>query len=131
MALLSSPSSIVDDIDAGSHTVPLPVLFFHRLLEDGNNSTSSNSTRTQAEESYNDAQTIRNTLRIYGTMFVVMLLVFSHLRKKFPRVYNTRSWVGSIQTPLAERQFGYLSWIWNVYLVSDSEMLDECGMDAL
>jgi Late exocytosis, associated with Golgi transport len=114
------------------------VFLFHRFLEeddaDTNNtsSTTTNSTTTPtATESYNDAVTIRNTLRIYGTLFVVIILVFSYLRQKFPRLYNIRSWVEHIQTPLADRQFGYLSWMYKVYLVTDAEMLDECGMDAL
>eukprot|EP00529_Nitzschia_sp_RCC80_P004580 CAMPEP_0113497682 /NCGR_PEP_ID=MMETSP0014_2-20120614/30758_1 /TAXON_ID=2857 /ORGANISM="Nitzschia sp." /LENGTH=943 /DNA_ID=CAMNT_0000391633 /DNA_START=249 /DNA_END=3080 /DNA_ORIENTATION=- /assembly_acc=CAM_ASM_000159 len=116
------------------NTVPHALTFIHRLLEDddGTNSTTSNSTSsTEAEETYNDAATIRNTLRIYGSLFVVLLVLFCYLRKKFPRAYNVRSWAEDIQTPLAERQYGYLSWMWKVYLVSDSEMLDECGMDAL
>ena len=123
-----------------ANTVPHAALtFLHRILEDDggiSNSTSSSTTTnstsgTEAEETYNDAATIRNTLRIYGTLFVVLLLLFCFLRKKFQRAYNVRSWVEDIQTPLAERQYGFLSWMWKVYLVSDSEMLDECGMDAL
>ncbi|KAL3942356.1 MAG: hypothetical protein SGARI_000293 [Bacillariaceae sp.] len=57
--------------------------------------------------------------------------MFCILRKKYPKVYDLRNWVESIQSPLAKKQFGFLSWMYKLYLISDTELLDECGMDAL
>eukprot|EP00339_Tiarina_fusa_P008824 CAMPEP_0117054938 /NCGR_PEP_ID=MMETSP0472-20121206/38072_1 /TAXON_ID=693140 ORGANISM="Tiarina fusus, Strain LIS" /NCGR_SAMPLE_ID=MMETSP0472 /ASSEMBLY_ACC=CAM_ASM_000603 /LENGTH=882 /DNA_ID=CAMNT_0004770715 /DNA_START=137 /DNA_END=2785 /DNA_ORIENTATION=- len=71
----------------------------------------------------NDAQVLKDTLRVYGTFFVIVLILFSFLRRKFPRVYNLRNWVDDLKTPLAKEKHGFL--------ITDSEMMDECGMDAL
>ncbi|KAG7370337.1 protein of unknown function DUF221-domain containing protein [Nitzschia inconspicua] len=92
-----------------------------------NTTTSSSSTSS----SFNDAATLRNTLRVYGVFFLIVLLVFCYLRKRYVRVYNVRSWVSEWKTPLANEQYGFFSWMYKLYLLSDTELLDECGMDAL
>ena len=89
---------------------------------------ASNSTQTVDT---NDAAKLRNTLRVYGSIFLVLLLLFCFLRRKYPRAYNLRSWIEENKTVLADEQFGFLSWMWRLFFVSDSDMLDECGMDAL
>jgi hypothetical protein len=78
-----------------------------------------------------DSVVLKNTLRIYGTLFVVILFIFCFLRRRYPEVYNLRAWVEEIKTPLAENQHGTFSWMWRLFFVSDSEILDECGLDAL
>lgn len=35
------------------------------------------------------------------------------------------------QTPIAIRQHGYFSWIWMQRMVTDDELMHECGLDAL
>jgi hypothetical protein len=79
----------------------------------------------------NDAVVLKNTLRVYGTFFVIVLIIFSYLRRKYPRVYNLRNWVEDLKTPLAQEKHGFFSWMWKLFLITDSEMMDECGMDAL
>jgi TolA-binding protein len=91
----------------------------------------TNQTTYQNNQSFNDAATLRNTLRIYGILFLVVLVVFCWLRQKYPRVYNLRNWVPELETPLAKKQYGFFGWMYQLYLLSDSELLDECGMDAL
>lgn len=78
-----------------------------------------------------DGQDLRNTLRLYGTIFVCILLAFCWLRRKFPNVYNVRNRVEDLKTPLASEHRGLFAWMWRVFGITDSEMLDECGMDAL
>lgn len=96
--------------------------------EDRSRLLQSNSTSSSTQ---NDAVTLRNTLRFYGSIFVVFTLLFCYLRTRYPRVYNVRNWVATLKIPLAADQFGFASWLYRVWLVSDYEMLDECGMDAL
>jgi hypothetical protein len=35
------------------------------------------------------------------------------------------------QTHLAEEQYGFFSWMWMLNTITDDEILDHCGMDAL
>lgn len=74
---------------------------------------------------------LANSLRIYGGLFVVVMLVFCWLRKKFPRAYNVRGWVDELRTPLADEQYGFCDWIWKLNSIEEKVMMDECGMDAL
>lgn len=78
-----------------------------------------------------DAQVIKDTLRVYGSAFGLMLFVFCIVRKRYPRLYVVRRWAPKIQCELAQQEYGFLSWIWKVYGPSDEEILDQCGMDSL
>ena len=53
------------------------------------------------------------------------------MRLQFPRAYAVRSWVERIKSSLADDQFGFFSWAWEVILIDDEAFLEECGMDAL
>ena len=104
----------------------------HRLLQNATDDAVDDDTASETElTDGNDSQILKGTLRVYGSFFVFMLILFSYLRRKFPRVYSLRTWVDDLKTPLAKDQFGYITWLWKVFLVTDSEMMDECGMDAL
>lgn len=93
----------------------------------------SNSTNDDDDETitYNDAQVLRDTFMVYGSVMVVIVLLFCWARRRYPKVYNLRQWVDPIKSDLAEDQFGFFSWMWKVYMVTEDELLDECGMDAL
>ena len=111
--------------------------FLHRNLEEENNATTTTddddvggSDETELIDG-NDSVVLKNTLRLYGTFFVCVLILFSYLRRKFPKIYNLRSWVEDLQTPLAKEKHGFFNWMVKVLLVTDSEMMDECGMDAM
>lgn len=93
--------------------------------------TDDTTTDDEALVEYDDGEVLRNTFMVYGSIMLVIILVFCWARRRFKKVYNTRSWVDPIKTKLAEDQFGFFSWMWNVYHVTDDELLDECGMDAL
>ena len=79
----------------------------------------------------NDSEVLRNTMVVYGGLFSVLFVLFCCLRQRYPKIYNIRSYVDELKTSLAEDQLGTFSWLYKVFLISDSEMLDECGMDAL
>lgn len=79
----------------------------------------------------NDSEVIRDTLRLYGSIFLCLFLAFCFLRQWFPRFYNVRSWAPRVKTELADEQYGLIDWIWKVWRVSSDEIRDECGLDAL
>lgn len=81
------------------------------------------------EEVVSDSQVLKETFMIYGPLFAAFWLLFCCLRKR--KAFNLRSWVPALQCDLAKEQYGFLSWTWRVYGVSDDEILNQCGMDAL
>ena len=79
-----------------------------------------------------DSTIIRNTLRVYGTVYLACFLAFCFLRQRFNKYYNIRSWVPEMKCNLAVTQtYGFFSWCWKVFYVSDDELLDQIGMDSL
>lgn len=98
-------------------------------------STAPSSTPTTFEQKFinsNDAQIIAQTFRLYGSLYLGFFVSFCYLRRKFPVLYNIRSWVPEIKTDLATNQeYGFFSWCWQVFKISDDDLLDTCGMDAL
>lgn len=82
----------------------------------------------------NDTAIIRETLRIYGSFYVLFFFLFCYLRSspRFARYFNIRSWVHDLKCDLAITQdYGFFSWAWKVFYVSDDDLLKQCGMDAL
>jgi hypothetical protein len=78
-----------------------------------------------------DAQVIKDTLRVYGSAFGLMIFAFCIVRKRYPRLYIVRRWAPKVQCELAQQDYGFLSWMWKVYGPTDEEILDQCGMDSL
>jgi len=99
----------------------------YRLLQD--NTTNSNNSTTS--DVYNDSEVLRATFVVYGSVLIGAFLLFCYLRRKFPRPYNLRNWVDHLKTPIAKHQYGFLSWMWQLNAVTEDEILNECGMDAL
>lgn len=80
----------------------------------------------------NDSEIIRGTLRIYGSLYLVIFLVFCFARRRYPKLYNLRSWVPELKCSLAQTQsYGFFNWAWRVFRVHDDDLLANCGMDAL
>ena len=109
-----------------------PVEIAWRLLQDAND-TVGNETSSNDEDAviYDDSQVLRDTFVVYGSIMVVIILLFCWARRRFPNVYNIRNWVEHLKSPLAADPHGFFSWIWKVYLVTEDELLDECGLDAV
>lgn len=87
-------------------------------------------TRTPLIEGNQD-QALRNTIQIYAPLYALVLTIFCYLRRKYPKIYNVRSWVPQLKTDLAKEQFGYFNWIWKISSIEDIDMMDQCGMDAI
>lgn len=86
------------------------------------------------EETYDsesDSQVLRETFLLYGPLFAVIWLLFCWVRRRFPRAYSVRSWQQKLKCDLARDQHGFFSWAWRLYRVTDGEILEQCGMDAL
>lgn len=90
-------------------------------------STTAEKALAQAD----DDLTLKNTLRVYGSLFLALMLLFCHLRRKYPHIYNIRGWVDGLKTDLAKEQYGFINWVWKVFGIDDAEMMDQCGMDAI
>ena len=99
----------------------------------GNHSANNNPNDSWASADFKDSEVLSASIKIYGSTLFALVLLFSCLRLQFPRVYNVRDWVddSTLRTHLAADQFGFVSWMWRVYEVSDNDMMEECGMDAL
>ena len=78
-----------------------------------------------------DSRDLRNTMKLYGSLLLVILTVFCIVRRKYPHVYNLRNRLVDLQTPLAQDARGTVGWMWKLFGIADVVIMDECGMDAL
>ena len=95
--------------------------------EDAGATTSENGDLQE----YNDGKVLRATFLVYGSVLLGVFVLFCYVRRKFPRPYNIRNWVEELKTPIAAQQHGFVSWLWQLNTVSEDEILEECGLDAL
>lgn len=104
-----------------------------RSLEQSINATPSAApTASETISESNDALIIRETLRVYGSLYLIFFLAFCYLRRKFPKYYNIRSWVPEMECELAHAEYpGWFSWAWRVMYVNDTQLLQNIGMDGL
>lgn len=81
----------------------------------------------------NDSEIIRDTLRLYGSIFLACLLTYEFfLRKRYPRLFNIRSWVDEHKCDLALKEYPKpFSWMWQVFQISDDDLMDNIGLDTL
>ena len=131
-----------DCIDTITIPSPSPTGAPKKSIKDLINDAIGDSSGEMNDDEWNpsnlsDGVFIRQTLNLYGSIFVVSLALFCVVRKMFPRAYNLRSgWISEdrVKSNLLAKnpeKFGCISWMWKVWLVSDVELTDECGMDAL
>ena len=79
-----------------------------------------------------DTNSLRNTLRLYGSIFVVLFLLFCFLRQKYPNVYQVRGvYDKEYKTDLAKDKHGFFSWVRFLWNIDDDTLLEEIGMDGL
>ena len=103
----------LDDVD---------LLTSARFLQDEASPTSTPLT---------DTEIVKQTCRVYGSIFLVVFLLFLFLRPRYPRIYNIKKSFPSLHSSLADDSFGAISWIWKVFSVSYEELAEHCGMDAM
>jgi hypothetical protein len=78
-----------------------------------------------------DSSVLRDTLRVYGSLFLMLFSVFCCARVCYPRAFNVRSWADNLHSKLADTHYGYIDWTWKLWLISDDDFREACGMDAL
>jgi hypothetical protein len=79
----------------------------------------------------NDSSIIRETLRLYGSFYLCCFLLYCVLRRRYPLLFNVRSWVPELECELAKREYGLFDWFWKVFGFTDEEIFKDCGMDAM
>lgn len=85
----------------------------------------------EEDEDIKDWQTLRTTLMIYIPLFLVFTIIYSFVRKRFPKVYNVRHEVDRIRCTLAEDQLDTRTWMYTVLKIPERELIDECGLDGV
>jgi len=74
---------------------------------------------------------IARNLQIWGVIFVVLGIAYCFIRPRFPKIYNPRNEHKRLNCELASRETGTFSWIWVLWRVSEEELIDQCGLDAV
>lgn len=83
-------------------------------------------------DSPTDSRLVRQTLRLYGSIYGGSLLLFLLFRRLFPRAFNIREWSSTQKSKIASFKYANdVSWLWQVFQVSDIELHEHCGMDAV
>jgi hypothetical protein len=115
--------------DSLSRNEAMNVTFFQQLeaTEQPPNATGSDAIFMES----NTTHILVDSLRIYGSVLAVGFFLYCILRKQYPRTFAVRQWVVEHKTPLAEDQFGYFSWLWEVYSFQERELLEAIALDAL
>jgi hypothetical protein len=91
-----------------------------RLLQDETSSTALTAT-----------EIVKQTCRVYGSVFLAMFVIFLILRPRYPHIYNLRKTYDALRSPIADDSFGTISWVWKVFSVSYEDLAEYCGMDAV
>ncbi|GAX21790.1 hypothetical protein FisN_31Lu081 [Fistulifera solaris] len=99
-----------------------------RWLTQVHSTTPNNSTKTAILQ---DSAILRDMGIVYGSLLVIVFFVFCYVRITFPRPYTIRKWKEEFQSPLAQNQFGFVSWIWMLFRFQDDELAEHCGLDAV
>ena len=79
----------------------------------------------------NQTKLIKDTCTLYLSIFGVLFVIFLFVRPLFPRVYNFKKSSTKFDVPVANDSFGSISWVWKVFNITDDDMREQCGMDAL
>ena len=105
--------------------------FAPSLLTSISSAPSNFPTREGLIES-TDSKVLVATIQVYGSLYLAFTVLFCVLRKMYPRFYNIRSWVKGLQCDIAKHSnYGWISWLWQVFDEDEDEILQQCGMDAL
>jgi hypothetical protein len=63
-----------------------------RWIEEEDNSTGTNSTDADESNEYHESGVLRDTFILYGSLLLVVWLLFCWVRLKFPRPFTIRQW---------------------------------------
>ena len=76
-----------------------------------------------------DSAVIRATFRLYGSIYLASMAVYVGLRRLYPKLFKIRSFVPEVECELAKKDYGWFDY--GVMSVSDDDLLESCGLDAV
>jgi hypothetical protein len=82
------------------------------------------------EQPLSSSQILRATCKIYGSIFLVLFVLYLFVRGKYPHIFNIKRYHDNLKVPIADNPFGFLSWMWNVFKIPYHDIVEHCGMDA-
>lgn len=111
----------MDSVSQGSYRYELMIQATRLLAENVTDSeapTTSPTSESGALVQSNDAEIIRDTLRVYGSIYLGCFLMFCVVRRRYPKLYNLRSWVPEMKSDLTittTQSYGFFSWAWKSF----------------
>ena len=78
-----------------------------------------------------NSEEVYTTATVYGIIFLCLLFMHCVARNISPRAFNPRNAVAALRCEIATRRFGSLDWIIGVCRISDQELFEQCGLDAV
>ena len=126
----------ITNSSTSSNSSSSSLLILPNITNVSSTTTSSNTSSTNSTANLlpgNNSVIIKATLRFWGSLFALVFVAFCLLRHYFPRLFNIRSWVEELECDIAKtaRYNHLVDWVWKVFQISDDDLLDACGMDAL
>lgn len=113
----------------------------HRLLEVVPEEVRFTGARiATTEPALKDSEVLLSTLKIYGTLALVMFTAYAFVRKRFPLAYNVRGNAGpyspddTIACSMASTYFGKftsVSWTYAIFGLSHEDIYESAGLDAV
>jgi hypothetical protein len=78
-----------------------------------------------------DTEIVKQTCKVYGSIFLMLFVLFLLVRPRYPKVYNIKKSYLALNSSIANDSFGSISWMWKVFSISYEDLAEQCGMDAM
>lgn len=102
-----------------------------RLLQASTTTPSNTTSPKTPPPAPNQTKIIKESCKVYLTAFAALFIAFLFVRPRCPKVYNFKKSFPDFHVPVADDSFGIISWLWKVLGISDADIREQCGMDAL
>ncbi|RHY29692.1 hypothetical protein DYB32_004951 [Aphanomyces invadans] len=79
----------------------------------------------------NPDQAVMDSIMIYYTFFAFAFVLFEVVQRRFQSHFACRAVHADTSCPTAAQSYGVFGWIPSVWQVSDDEIIQHCGLDAL
>jgi len=93
--------------------------------------TTASTTAKPSDKDVSPSNTIITSLSLYLPLLLFAFLLFEFLRRRLDITYAPRKRNESVLSTLAEKSFGFLSWIIPSLRTSDQEVMEQCGLDTV
>ena len=106
-------------------------MFFKDLLSTVIKNTSSNFTQGSDQDFHLSTKALAATSATNGFLLLVTTLIFSLLRRKFPRVYTPRRLLLYGSELFSKIPSNLVGWVYPAFQLNDEDILQLLGLDAL